>query len=103
MAIKYNMYSELLKALSHPTRIAILELLKSEDQLCVCVINEALNLEQSNISQHLKVLKNCGILTSHKEGLKVMYQVVYPEVYDILALCNKILLEQHKSQAGGLL
>ncbi|RQD78047.1 MAG: ArsR family transcriptional regulator, partial [Candidatus Syntrophonatronum acetioxidans] len=49
------------KALSHPTRIKILELLR-EGELCVCDILEELKLEQSNVSQHLAILRKQGIL-----------------------------------------
>ncbi|MCT4606592.1 MAG: metalloregulator ArsR/SmtB family transcription factor [Marinisporobacter sp.] len=93
-AMYYELSASMLKALAHKTRIQILERLKSEEELCVCHIYEELELEQSNVSQHLKVLKDKGILTSRKDGLKVMYRVRYKEIYRILDLVKDILAKQ---------
>lgn len=92
--ILIKMSSELLKSIAHPTRIQILERLKDEDELCVCEIYEDLGLEQSNVSQHLRILKDQNILISRKDGLKVMYSVKYPEIYKILSIIKKILISQ---------
>ncbi len=88
------MSSALLKSLAHPTRLQILERLRNEDELCVCDIYEDLGLEQSNVSQHLKILKDQNILISRKDGLKVMYSVKYPDIYQILSIIKKILVSQ---------
>lgn len=90
----FNLTSSFLKALAHPTRIKILDRLRNEDELCVCHIYEDLELEQSNVSQHLKVLKDQGILTSRKNGLKVMYTVRHKEVFEIINLVKKALHNQ---------
>ncbi|MDQ2087799.1 metalloregulator ArsR/SmtB family transcription factor [Herbivorax sp. ANBcel31] len=81
------------KALSSPTRINILKLLK-DGPLCVCKIIEDLGTEQSNTSQHLRALKNAGLIQSRKEGLKVIYSVKYYEVFDIIDTVEKIILMQ---------
>lgn len=80
------------KALSHPTRIKILELLR-EGELCVCDILEALKLEQSNVSQHLAILRKQGILNSRKKGLKVLYSIRNPKAYNVIDYANSILKE----------
>jgi ArsR family transcriptional regulator len=82
--MKSEKMTQLLKALAHPTRLDILFFLKDRDSECVCKIYEELNLEQSNISQHLRILKNSGVLTSKKEGQWVHYSVAHKEIYDIL-------------------
>lgn len=65
--------AELAKALSHPARIAILQLLAARDT-CICGdITEELPLAQSTISQHLKALKKSGIIQGNIEGVKVCY------------------------------
>jgi ArsR family transcriptional regulator len=62
------------KALAHPVRIKIIKkLLKSE--LCVCDLNDDIEFSQSNLSQHLKILKDARIVNSRKEGLKVHYSI----------------------------
>ncbi len=85
--------SELFKAISHPTRLNILDYLKDGEQ-CVCDIIEKLDLEQSNVSQHLGILKKQGLLQSRKDGTKMMYKIKYPEILDIIKLSNNILSTQ---------
>lgn len=96
--IYFNLTSSFLKALAHPTRLKILDRLKDEAELCVCHIYEDLELEQSNVSQHLKILRDQGILTSRKDGLKVMYSVRHKEVFEILDLAKKSLQNQLKEE-----
>lgn len=92
--IHFDLASSFLKALAHPTRLKIIDRLKDECELCVCHIYEDLDLEQSNVSQHLKILKDKGILTSRKDGLKVMYSVKHKEVFQIINLIKKALYNQ---------
>ncbi|SNR98788.1 transcriptional regulator, ArsR family [Anaerovirgula multivorans] len=99
----YRLCASLLKSLSHPTRLEILDLLRDKNELCVCDIYENLDLEQSNVSQHLKVLKDQGILISRKEGLMVFYKVSYLEIYDILEKVKLILQKQLQESLSHLL
>lgn len=85
--------ADIFKAISHPTRIRILELL-SDGEHCVCDIFEQLKVEQANTSQHLSVMKKQGILQSRKEGLRVIYSIKNPEVIEMLELANQILRKQ---------
>ncbi|AQS59618.1 ArsR/SmtB family transcription factor [Desulforamulus ferrireducens] len=85
--------ADIFKAISHPTRIRILDLL-SDGEHCVCDIYEGLNVEQANTSQHLSVMKKQGILQSRKEGLRVIYSIKNPEVIEMLALANQILKKE---------
>lgn len=65
--------AELMKALGHPARIAIIELL-AERATCVCGdITDELPLAQSTVSQHLKALKTAGIIKGEVEGVKTCY------------------------------
>ena len=65
---------ELFKALCEKSRLRILALLMG-GELCVCEIEACLNLTQSNISRHLTVLKNSGILDSYKMAQWVYYKI----------------------------
>jgi DNA-binding transcriptional ArsR family regulator len=71
--IKQNKIAKYAKALAHPARVAILELLIKK-QSCVCgdIVDE-LPLSQSTVSQHLKELKEAGLLKGETEGTKVCY------------------------------
>lgn len=94
------MKSEFFKALAHPTRVRILELLAQGEETCVCEIIEDLGLEQSNVSQHLAILRKQNIITSNKVGPKVLYRLKYPEVLELLKLAQEILArELEESQA----
>jgi DNA-binding transcriptional ArsR family regulator len=88
-----QLISNIFKALSHPTRLQIVKLLK-EKPLCVCDILPQLESEQSNTSQHLSVLKNQGIVESKKDGLMVIYKIKSPEVYQMIDIAEGMVLHQ---------
>lgn len=79
--------SEQFKAISDPTRLKLLYLLKN-DELCVCEIIAALQKPQSTISHHLNILKNAGLIKGRKEGVWIHYRLINPE---IIELTEKIL------------
>lgn len=85
-----ELQSELLRALGHPVRLAILDLLRDGD-LCVCEIEPELGLRQPNISQHLATLRAARLVAARREGLRVMYRVVDPDVFQILDLLPGVL------------
>ena len=71
--VKQNKIAKYMKALGHPARIAILEVLIKK-QACICGdIVEELPLSQSTVSQHLKELKEAGLIKGDIEGVKVCY------------------------------
>ncbi len=80
---KIEVQAEYFKALSHSTRIKIVQYLQ-EGERCVCEIVPYLKEEQSNVSRHLAALKRTGILSSRKEGVSVYYEVQDKNVYKIL-------------------
>ncbi|MCS7224191.1 MAG: metalloregulator ArsR/SmtB family transcription factor [Armatimonadetes bacterium] len=63
-----------LKAVADETRLRILKLLM-DGEFCVCELMDALEVNQSNLSRHLSVLKNAGLVTDRKDGLWVYYTV----------------------------
>lgn len=89
----FQIKADLFKALAHPSRIKILEFLRDGEK-CVCEFTENLDLEQSNVSQHLSILKRQDLITSRKEGLKVIYSVNREEIYDVLDRVEDIIVSQ---------
>lgn len=79
----------LFKALSHPQRLAILQLLEGRE-LCVCEIVEALQLRQAYVSQQLTLLREAGLVCFRKDGWNVWYRIAHPEVYTLLAAAESI-------------
>lgn len=78
----------MLKVLSHPKRLAIVDLLgksKSKDhQMSVTEIYQALDIPQAIASQHLITLKDRGVLKSSKVGTKIYYSLAVPELLKII-------------------
>ncbi len=73
----------LFKLLSHPSRMAILQVLRDGEE-CVCHMEAALGLRQAYISQQLMVLRQAGLVTDRREGWNIFYRVIKPEVYALL-------------------
>lgn len=85
----YEEKSEMLKALANPARMEIVVRLEKEG--CnVSTIQDNLGLPQSTISQHLKILKNAGLITSKRSGTKICYKVKCKEVISIIKMLDKI-------------
>lgn len=81
--------AEFFKALSHPLRIRILELLYDGDKY-VNELQEHMMVEHSVVSQQLKILRDKSIVIGVKEGNKVAYSVKDPMIYDLLEIAKKI-------------
>jgi ArsR family transcriptional regulator len=78
--------ASIFQALAHPTRIAILEVLR-EGELSARAIQERLGIEQANLSQHLAILRSRQIVAHRKEGNQVFYSLrnqVLPKVLDMM-------------------
>lgn len=65
--------ANMVKAISHPMRLAILARLDEGKRLCVTEIHHLLNIQQSTASHHLGILKDKGILASSRNGKKTLY------------------------------
>lgn len=78
-----NKLAQLMKALAHPARIAILQqIIKSNSCICGDLVND-LGLAQATISQHLKELKNAGLIQGTIEGTSICY-CINPETWHLL-------------------
>jgi ArsR family transcriptional regulator len=85
--------AEILKALAQPTRLKILELLRNGER-CICEIVPAINGEQSNISRHISLMQKSNLVTTRKDGVKVMVKVSDPRVFEILDSIALLLKKQ---------
>jgi ArsR family transcriptional regulator len=82
----------ILAALAHPNRIRIVEELR-DGVKCNCELAPILKLEQSNLSRHLKILVQAGILISWKDGLRVNFRVANKGIFKILDMASSIAVE----------
>ncbi len=91
----FEKQAEIIKAMAHPLRIAIVEFLKDGPQ-CVCDIAEFVGSERSNVSRHLSVMVSAGVLEYRKEGLKVIYKLKTPCILDFFSCITACLKQQLK-------
>ena len=71
------------KALSDPTRVAIINSLSAADEVCVCNLTATFDLSQPTISHHLKILREAGLVESSRRGTWAYYRLV-PEAIEVL-------------------
>ena len=83
------MPTKILKALSDPTRLKIVELLK-KGEICACKFVPFTKKAQPTVSQHLRVLENAGIVKSRKEGKMILYSVTNPKIFDLIEIAKKM-------------
>jgi DNA-binding transcriptional ArsR family regulator len=81
--------AEFFKALAHPLRIRILDELR-RGEVGVNDLSSRLEVEQSNLSQQLAILRNRNILATRKDGQNVYYSVRDPELFLLLDAAKKI-------------
>jgi len=86
----YQAKAELLRTLGHPARIRILELLSERDH-AVHELLEQIEIEPSNLSQQLAVLRRTALVTSHRRDGGVVYSISVPEVRDFLLSARRVL------------
>ena len=91
----FERQAEVAKAIGHPLRLAIVDFLKGGEQ-CVCEIALHIGAERSNVSRHLSVMVNAGVLEHRKDGLKVIYSLKCPCIVDFFSCIDRVLKQQAK-------
>lgn len=79
----YEAQVQIFKALAHPTRLAILEMLRAGEQ-CVCEIEKSLGQRQAYISQQLAVLRAIGLVQDQRQGYRIIYRISDPAIFHML-------------------
>ncbi|MEP7089104.1 MAG: metalloregulator ArsR/SmtB family transcription factor [Nocardioidaceae bacterium] len=90
----YQAKAGFFRTLGHPARIRVLELL-SERDLPVHELLAAIEIEPSNLSQQLSVLRMAGLVRQRREGPEVIYSLALPEVRDLLMTARRIVETKH--------
>ncbi|MBW7907420.1 MAG: metalloregulator ArsR/SmtB family transcription factor [Kiritimatiellae bacterium] len=90
--------ARIFKALSEVPRLRILALLTS-GELCVCDLMAALRLPQSTVSRHLAYLRNSGLVSDHRRGAWMFYQLAIP-TGDMESLIRRIPLLLSRTDKG---
>ncbi len=79
----YEPQVKLFKALMHPVRLAILDILR-EGEECVCHMEAILGFRQAYISQHLMILRDAGLVTDRRNGWNIFYRASKPGIYAVI-------------------
>ena len=85
----YGEQAGLLKAIAHPTRLRILDIL-CQGECCVCHLTAVLRQRQPCVSQHLMVLRENGLVLDRKDGVMVFYRLADPEISTALAATRRL-------------
>ena len=93
----YDEEARLLKALAHPTRLRLVDIIR-EQRPCVKAMEEELGVAQANISQHLSVLRNLGVVEAKRDGNLVCYRIKNKH---ILKLLSVVFDETEKRRIGS--
>lgn len=91
----FELHAEILKALAHPRRLEIIQLLRDQE-LCVSDIYEMLDLPQANISQHLMILREAGIVKTSRDGKQILYSLTDKKIINASDLLREVLIDQHR-------
>ena len=89
----YELQAEICGALANPVRLHILDLLAEGEKTSTQLL-EILDIPKANLSQHLAVLKDVGILKARKEGLFQYLSLALPKVKDACSLVRSVLAEK---------
>jgi DNA-binding transcriptional ArsR family regulator len=94
---RLRLKAEVFKAMGHPLRLGIIEFLKN-GELCVCDIVSHVGTEISNVSKHLSVLKQAGIVGDRRDGLKIMYRLTMPCALDFAGCVEGVVIKRLEDQ-----
>lgn len=84
-----NRTAAIAQALAHPMRLRILELLQDEGAY-VMHLTAALQRPQANVSQHLAILREAGLVQDERDGMTVIYRVTDPHIFDVIQQMQKL-------------
>lgn len=87
----YTELSEIIKAIGHPIRLEIVEILREEGEACVCHLEHRTGHRQAYISQHLSRLREAGLVRDRREGMNVFYALSVDRVGALIDAANEIL------------
>jgi len=86
---KLEQKAEMFKAISHPVRLCILEMLIRDNKCNVTDMQCCIEVSQSTVSQHIAKLKSAGIIEGHREGVEIYYSIKNDEIKNIICFILK--------------
>ena len=99
----YEIKANLFKALAHPARIRVLEILSaSASATPVSAILAETDIEPTQLSQHLAVLKRHHVVRGHRVGNAVFYELAHPKIAELLVIARTFLADTLSAQRDQL-
>ena len=96
----YELHASICQTLSNPKRLEVIDCLRN-GELPVIRLAEVTQINQANLSQHLALMREKGILITRREGINVYYRLSNPKITQACDLMRQVLLE-HLEAAGEL-
>jgi DNA-binding transcriptional ArsR family regulator len=91
----YRLHADFCKFMANPKRIEILFLL-GERELCVEEITENMGINIPNVSQHLSIMREKGVVETRREGTKIFYKIANPKTLQACLIMREAMIEQMK-------
>jgi ArsR family transcriptional regulator len=83
--------TEVLRAVAHPHRLLIVEMLRQQQSMNVTEMYERLGIEQAVASHHLRILKDRGVVSVRREGKNSYYSLTHEAYFEILEVLKRVL------------
>lgn len=94
----YKLHASICHTLANPKRLEIIDKLRARE-LSVTGLAEALEISQANLSQHLSLMRQRGMVTTRREGLNIYYSLSNPKIIQACDLMREVLIEHLKDGA----
>jgi len=95
---KYNQRTAVLKALSNPIRLFIIDEIAKEEK-CICELAQTLDVDLSSISKHINILKKAGIVIIDKRGKNVYPKLLCPCISDLFKCIESVVINQDSNDS----
>jgi ArsR family transcriptional regulator, arsenate/arsenite/antimonite-responsive transcriptional repressor len=93
---------QLLQALGHPTRLAIVRELTGGGEVCACDFTSCCDVSQPTVSHHLRILKEAGVVEAERRGTWIYYRIVPSAADRLRALAGELLGQPQVIPVGSL-
>ena len=98
---RYEARAKIAKALGHPSRLLLLDVLKAKER-CVCELTDLVGADQSTVSKHLSILREAGLVASRKQGALSYYRVTCRCLDGFFDCIESVLRENLKTQRAAV-
>ncbi len=89
----YELHAQMCKVFTSPSRLEILNLLRDKE-LSVGELSNSIKIPQANLSQHLSILREKGIVKTRREGVTIYYSLINPKMIKAFDIMREILLDK---------